>query len=282
MEERNEPNIPRLDRHRFDGVGQCIYCGETDDLRDEHIVPYGLGGNLVLPDSSCGACAEITSRIELKVLRGSFRPIRVMRGIQSRRKHRGAPTKLPLQVRYGDEWETIELPHHEYPLLLHFLVYDLPGCLEPEAYTEGLRVRGHLTYSFGPRPEQVVKDLGADEIRVSQTDGPSEFAKMTAKVAYSMAVASGAVDPRRGRPEVVRSVLGELNEIGRWVGMVSRPRQWIRDVLHYVGIKRDREHNLLIGEVQYLTDTGTPTYSVVLGTLDDVYVTDLALRTPSG
>lgn len=280
MEPETEANVPRLDRRRYDRVGRCIYCGNTGDLRDEHIVPYGLGGNLVLPDSTCGICAGITSRIERKVLRGSFRPIRVMRGLQSRRKHRGAPTKLPLRVRYGDEWKTVELPYREYPLLLHFLTYDLPGCLDPEAYDRGLRVRGYLTYSFGPRPEDVRERLGADEIRVSQTDVPSEFAKMTAKVAYSMAVALGTIDPSRGRPEVVRSILGELDEIGRWVGMAAQPRRWIKDVLHYVGVKRDREDNLLIGEVQYLTDTGTPTYIVVLGSLTDRFVTEVA-RNPT-
>ena len=39
---------------RFTPVGRCIYCGGTksaDDspLTDEHIIPAGMGGRLVLP-----------------------------------------------------------------------------------------------------------------------------------------------------------------------------------------------------------------------------------------
>ena len=25
-------------------IGKCVYCGSTDNLTDEHIVPPGLGG----------------------------------------------------------------------------------------------------------------------------------------------------------------------------------------------------------------------------------------------
>lgn len=273
IEAAKKLEVPRLERHRYAPVGSCIYCGSPDDLRDEHIVPFGLGGNLVLPDSTCGECADITSRFERSVLRGPMRPIRVMRGIQSRRRHRGAPTHLPLQVRFAEDWETVQIPVTEYPLLLQFFVYDVPGCLQPETYGYGLRVRGQMTFSFGPRPEEVLARLGARQVRVSQTYVPGDFAKMTAKVAYSMAVAVNAIDPTNGKPEVVRSILGEVDDVGRWVGMVSQPRRRIRDVLHHVAVQRDSEHHLLVGHVQYLTDTGTPTYVVVLGSVDEPYVT---------
>ena len=38
---------------RAASVGSCIYCGATDQLTDEHIIPLALGGRFVLPDSSC-------------------------------------------------------------------------------------------------------------------------------------------------------------------------------------------------------------------------------------
>ncbi len=31
----------------------CIYCGSRSDLRDEHIIPYGLEGELVLRRATC-------------------------------------------------------------------------------------------------------------------------------------------------------------------------------------------------------------------------------------
>lgn len=88
-----------------------------------------------------------------------------------------------------------------------------------------------------------------------------------------MAVAKGLLDLPRGRPEVVRSILGDVDGIGRWVGTITEPRQWIADVLHFVGIERDREKGLPMGRVQYLTDSGTPVYVVIFGRLDDEFVT---------
>ena len=47
----------------FPPVGFCIYCGAKDNLGEEHIIPFGLGGNLILPAAaSCIQCSDITGR----------------------------------------------------------------------------------------------------------------------------------------------------------------------------------------------------------------------------
>ncbi len=52
---RRDMMIPNEIREttRTDPIGRCIYCGGRKGLLDEHIIPYGLGGNLVLPEASC-------------------------------------------------------------------------------------------------------------------------------------------------------------------------------------------------------------------------------------
>jgi hypothetical protein len=51
-------------------AASCIYCGtqadqtEAKELSDEHIIPYALGGNLVLPKASCDRCAKETHAFE--------------------------------------------------------------------------------------------------------------------------------------------------------------------------------------------------------------------------
>jgi hypothetical protein len=53
----------------FGPVGRCIYCDARGvKLSKEHIIPDGLGGNLVLMKASCIPCAEITGTIEQQVL----------------------------------------------------------------------------------------------------------------------------------------------------------------------------------------------------------------------
>lgn len=101
---------PEYDKHIFPPVGKCIYCGSTNNLTDEHIVPFGLGGNLELPKSSCKECARITSKFELAVLRGSMRPARIYREIQSRNNHSDAPTNFPVVIESGGITRTIQVP----------------------------------------------------------------------------------------------------------------------------------------------------------------------------
>ena len=256
---------------RYPDVGLCIYCGTTKELEDEHIVPFGLGGNAVLPMASCRSCAGVTSRFERTVLRGPLRPIRVALGIQSRRKHRGAPTVLPLRVKRGDKWATLHLPYAEYPLVLEFFVFDTPGYVDP-SYSKGVRVRGHQTFIFGLRPEEVKARLGVEQISAPRQYAPTDFAKMTAKVGYAMAIAIGAIVPGRGRPEVVRSILGKVDEIGRWVGTIADPRVINPDLVHEVTVHREEQNGFLFARVQYLTSVGSPIYGVILGELNEAFV----------
>lgn len=51
-------------------IGKCIYCGSTDNLTREHVVPRGLGGPWLLLKASCKKCARITSDFEGGVLGG--------------------------------------------------------------------------------------------------------------------------------------------------------------------------------------------------------------------
>lgn len=37
---------------KYAGFGRCLYCSATEDLRDEHIVPYSLQGSRPFGDAS--------------------------------------------------------------------------------------------------------------------------------------------------------------------------------------------------------------------------------------
>lgn len=82
-------------------VNQCIYCGSTFQLTDEHVVPYGLSGQLVLPKSSCRSCAAITCRLEQKLLRGHWWPYRQFLGLKSRTSKTPIPD-LTVTVQHAD------------------------------------------------------------------------------------------------------------------------------------------------------------------------------------
>lgn len=267
MSNDDYPQIPKLERFRYTPFGRCIYCASASDLRIEHIIPYGLGGTLELPASTCKSCADVTSRIERVVLRGELWAVRVYRDVQSRRGHKDAPKNYPLEVEKDGTRRTIELPASDYPILLHFPTFSAPRVLTTAEKRPGIDVTGIITLSFGPHPEAVLRKLGGDALCTTQTQHPAEFARMIAKIAYSMAAATGALELINEPSPICGVILGTDLAIGHYVGTLDYPLQKHEDQLHRVVVIPDYQRGLLIGDVQLFSDSPAPRYGVVLGSL---------------
>jgi len=252
----------------YDPVGHCIYCGSVEDLSDEHIVPYGLNSPCRLPAASCRRCRRITGRFEGKVLRGPMWLVRAKLRFRSRRREQ-YPTTGELIVVRGKVEEAIELPLEEYPLLLHFPVFAPPTSISGEAEVQGIQIRGIATIGFGQDPEEVKRRLGADDIKVTQNYEYVAFARMVAKIAFSMAAAIGSLDLLDRPSPVLPAILGERRDIGHWVGTYTDPLEAVPRLLHLITVYRDEDRRLLMGKVKLFADSPSPTYGVVLGKLKE-------------
>jgi hypothetical protein len=82
-------------------IGKCIYCASTDDLSDEHIIPYGLGAQWQLGKASCRKHRDITSKFELDVQRNLWGPIRAAMQMPSRRGHEDKRVEITLKRKGG-------------------------------------------------------------------------------------------------------------------------------------------------------------------------------------
>ncbi len=254
-----------LNSVKYPPVGRCIYCGDTSRLSREHILPFGLSGTAELPDASCERCRKITGQIEQIVLRGPMWAVRVYRRLKSRTKHEEAPRTYALTVIRGGQEAVVSLPPDEYPILLPFPVFPSPAFIDPEGYRDGIRVKGITTISFGTRPEEALKKLGADEVRISKDLKPVAFARMLAKIAYAWAAAEGQLDTLNGKSPVVPAILGETDDIGRWVGTLDRPSSSAAGALHELAIHQDTNRRMLIAEVRLFADSQAPSYGIILG-----------------
>jgi hypothetical protein len=254
-----------LDNYNYASVGRCIYCGSTEDLQNEHILPFGLSGSAILPKSTCKTCAKITGQVEQKVLRGPMWALRVYRELKSRTKHQDAPKSYPLTVIRNGTEQLITLPVHEFPILLHFPIFAAPAYLDPDNYEKGILLTGLATVSFGPRPEEVAKRWGVETISINQAHEPVAFARMIGKIAYAWAAAEKKLHLVRGTPFVLPAILGEADDIGRWVGTLTEPIQKFQGSLHRILIHEDCDKHILVGEVQLFSDSETPRYGVILG-----------------
>ncbi|ACY49020.1 hypothetical protein [Rhodothermus marinus] len=214
-------------------IGYCIYCGAKNDLSDEHILPFGLSGTAKLLKSTCNKCAKITGMIEQDVLRGPLWAVRILLNLKSRTKHKEAPEKYPLSIIRKNKKEIVYLPLKEYPVLLHFPIFSPPGFLQPENYSGGIHLEGVITISFGPSIDEVMRKLKTSKIEIEQSHKPISFARMIAKIAYAMAAAENQLSLLK-EVTVRSAILGETDDIGRWVGTLTRPLQAHKGTLHRV------------------------------------------------
>jgi len=259
--------IKDMSEIQYPAATRCIYCGGGQNLAREHIIPYGLNGTSVIPAASCSKCAKKTSAIERKVLRGPMRAVRVLHGFQSRSKHQGAArTQAVRVVRNGVE-DRIELPLGEAPVILFFPQFAPPSSATGK-HVSGIDLIGVAAVCFGPAPEDVGRGLKADAIGLeSEEYEPAAFARMIAKIGFATAYAEGALIRVREPRSVVPAIMGETNDIGRWVGTMTGPYRKYPGLLHRVALHEDHDRGLLVAEVQLFASSGAPSYGAVLGML---------------
>jgi hypothetical protein len=126
-------------------VGHCIYCGhDRVELFPEHIIPFGIAGNsLILPESSCKRCGDITGKVETYILRHSWWAFRAKMGAPTNRP-RERPKEFTLrrarQKPSGEIeiFETKQVPTEDYPASLVALRLRRAGILEGRPATDNL------------------------------------------------------------------------------------------------------------------------------------------------
>jgi len=249
---------------------RCIYCGALDDLRSEHILPYGLGGPAEIPRASCGNCARITGAIEQEVLRGALWPLRVFLDLKSRTKHQDAPKTIQLTLALdGGRELVLEVPLEKAPIVFIFPIFTPPAVIDPTGYTGGIRVCGAATIGYDNGLKELLTAHGATSVAIKQNTRPITFARMLAKIAYAMAFAQGELQRLSGPAPIVPSILGQSDDVGRWVGTYGDPPTGHPGLLHHVVAREPHDHGVLAYEVQLFALSHAPRYSVVLGRLGD-------------
>jgi hypothetical protein len=186
----------------------CIYCGSTEVLSNEHILAYGLGGTLVLPDASCRQCAAKTAAFERTVLRRMFGPYRIRFNLPTRRPEQ-RPKTLPFQVVKADgDFSIISVDANDHPGSIVFPIYPEPGVLVGRENNAEFRM-GMVSSVVDP---QRAKALAEKHGAKGFTFGVADFnamARLVAKTAYAYCFAEfGGV--RAGyRPLILDLIAGD-------------------------------------------------------------------------
>lgn len=203
----------------FFEIGKCIYCGDVaSKLTDEHVVPYGLGGDaIVLKRACCERCRVITSKCERNPIHDNWAEVRAALDFPSR-KRKLAEETFPLDVLLEDgSKSTLDLKGKETLGLVQFLEYNPPAFLSPTGYTSGVNVTGAKLIGFGANPEDFKKKHKIKSFSLTTTAKGNDFEKMIAKMAYCLTIACWGLDCFDER-YVLPAILNEKDDVGYWMG----------------------------------------------------------------
>jgi hypothetical protein len=198
-------------------ISACIYCGATDDLTDEHVIPKGLGGPAVLYDASCRSCAKTTSAFERLVLRDQLGAFRVRMGLPTRRP-KTRPTEFPARVRRGTEWEDVRLPMDKFTAIGAFPRFPLPSVVARRAPGEGIRIRytGIAVVPHDGIGNDPPRRAGVDAVEQTVRAYPGAFMQVLAKIAWGFSVSLFGL--HRLDPAILGVIHGTDPDPDRWVG----------------------------------------------------------------
>lgn len=259
--------IPGWKSKKHAPLGRCVYCGATDALSDEHIIPFGLlprGGDWFLPDASCPTCADITKRFEGFCQRAMLGNLRARLNLKSRRKR-----KQTVPMRFADETGATNesvIPAIEAPMVCIGFNWETAGLLRGLPPSDNFHGRVVARYAVGE-----VEKLETQASRKLHLGAINQlaFARMLAKIAHCYIAAVYGTDSFR--PMLRDLILGSdqnapylVGGDGSGVPLVEQP-----NVLH--DIYRQDCLNLAVGKplvlvsIRLFAFMGMPRYQIVVG-----------------
>jgi hypothetical protein len=249
-------------KRKYGPADSCIYCGASGhrvNLTDEHIVPFGLNGQLILPRSSCEKCQEVTCEIERFCLRRMFIQARAHFRMKTRRP-KERPDQLPVIIGRGNQAKEQFVPLLDHPFAAAMLILDQAGVISnlPMKTEFGLRA----IYVFGAPDFQIKLGTFGPDAGLPFDLSADIFCRMLAKIAHAFAAAELGIDNFLSfLPPII---LGESRFISHYVGTceVAPPSEnrLHRLMLHKVG-------RSLRVRIRLFAAWGTPNYEVVVGDL---------------
>jgi len=253
--------------HWYPIINECIYCGRTEPpLELEHIIPLAFGGTLLLPKSSCRACAKIINQqIETPVLSHEWGAFRSKRKFPTRNKKK---RKKQMAIRGVDGTNlSIPIEHHSTPVPLYRF---------KEARILSGSPRGNDNHHFTASMLSSTEEEMAMQRRFptwNQTHQilmqPDRFARLLAKIAHGFAIAElgfGTFTPLNQD-----LILGRSNDYSFTVGgdweippPVSGANHDLKIEILFASTTLAR----IIVQIRLFPAAETPQYHVVTGEID--------------
>ena len=260
--------------YHYEPIGRCIYCGAADKLTKEHIIPLALGGDFILPQSSCRACAKLINReIESPILNQEMKAFRTFQNLPTRRPKQ-RPKTYDLRNRDGT---VIRVPASEYYGPIPLYKFKRPRVLSGEPPVPNDHAWSMDVFGTNKEAEMALRSKYPQWDRTHLfRPQPFHFTRLLAKIGYSYATAEFGLDSFLPG-DVIDVVLGKSEDYFRCVGGTDPtphpgpegepPGHWFR----IQGVVRQRGVGLVchvVVKIRFFAKYQVPTYTVVVGEAD--------------
>ena len=248
----------------YQPLNRCAYCASMDGLSTEHIIPYGLGSDLILPKSSCESCRKATSKVEDFVLRRYLCPLRSYLSLPSRKPlQRPDGYKLTLK-RDGHSW-TKKVNLSDHPGNVRFVMFDPPGRVAGRSLDQSTFSIRLIEANIFADWQQRLARLGADAAQDKVAMNAMALARMIAKSAHSFAIAELGYDAFE-RTYVNQLIKDGAADWSYWVGGYDRGKEVTASRLHELKFLRRGEDVSVIVHL-FVSYCPRDAYEVVIGRL---------------
>jgi|SRR5919205_51357 hypothetical protein len=265
-------HIAKTKTHKF--VGKCIYCGATENLHDEHVIPESLNGVRILDKGSCGDCGRLTSQFEGNYARDSMLAVRTAWNMRSKRSKKKRPTHFPMKFIKNGVEKIIDVPVEEHWSVIPLMEVGPPGKYPNMTHLKGLENGQYQLHGFKIRSDEHTEYLkqkyDADEIGVDSYINPLAFLRMMAKIGYCTAIWRYGL--HNIIPYVVPAILGQSDDILFWVGSDGK------QIVYQDSKNMDTDHVVTTSQlpngdiharVKLFSKSLVPEYLVIVGRLKD-------------
>jgi hypothetical protein len=256
-------------------VGKCVYCGVTEGLHDEHVIPESLNGVRLLEKGSCRKCGDITSKFEGAYARESMLAARTALNMKSKRSKKKRPTEFPMRLGKGDKEETVNVPISDHCSLIPMVEIGPPSAVPTLPHAQGLKARECVINTYSIRTdeqiEEISKKYNADRISVDYIINIAGFLRIIAKIAYCTVIWRYGLS-NIAKAYVVPSILGETEDITHWVGSDGRQDiyyEYQNENTDHIITTRQLEDGTLCARVKLFKKSFTPEYEVIVGRMKE-------------
>jgi hypothetical protein len=222
---------------------------------------------LVLREASCERHAKVTSALEKRILKDMLFAARAALGTRTRHsKDRTNPHSMFVEragrvervdAAWQDHWKVIQLP-----------IFPLPASIDGRPYAGGIQIASMDVFELGERGEEVAKWHHADKV-VPPKFRAEDFARFIGKMAYGYAIERYDLNAFEA-VYLLPAILGESDDIGRWVGCPDRREFPVRQCNISVGFKIIPQDDLVV-RIKMFPQFDGAEYVAVVGKVKGVY-----------